>query len=105
MYSQTNTNPIPAEKLLSMLAEAQAGKEAALAEIYETYFLKIYRFIYYRVNHKETAEDLTEDVFIKAFKKLDGLKEVDAFEGWLYQMTNNKALSKWSSSKIWITSQ
>jgi len=43
--------------LEQILRQAQAGSDPALTQLYNTYFERIYRFIFYRVSHKETAED------------------------------------------------
>ena len=43
------------EALAILLANAKDGRQEALAEIYELYVKKIYRFIFYRVSHKEVA--------------------------------------------------
>ncbi len=81
------------------LRQAQAGSETALADLYNTYFERIYRFIFYRVSHKETAEDLTEDVFVKIFKKLRDLEQLGAFEGWLFQIARNQVIDYYRRKK------
>ena len=50
--------------------KARHGDQGAFGEIYNQFFKKIYRFIYFRVSHKEAAEDLAEEVFLKAYGKL-----------------------------------
>ena len=50
------------EILLPLLAKAKQGSQGAFGEIYNLYFKKIYQFIFYRVSHKEIAEDLAEEV-------------------------------------------
>jgi RNA polymerase sigma-70 factor, ECF subfamily len=43
----------------------------AFERVYQKYYQKIYNYFWYRVGfHKETAEDLTQDTFTKAFNKL-----------------------------------
>ena len=81
------------------LRQAQAGSQTALADLYNTYFERIYRFIFYRVSHKETAEDLTEDVFVKIFKKLRDLEQLGAFEGWLFQIARNQVIDYYRRKK------
>ncbi|MBI5530288.1 MAG: sigma-70 family RNA polymerase sigma factor [Candidatus Doudnabacteria bacterium] len=83
----------------SLLEKARKGEEAALAEIYELYFKSIYRFIFYRVSHKETAEDLTEEVFIKAFSKLGSLSGHSSFKAWLYQIARNLVIDYYRQKK------
>lgn len=102
MNSQTNISNIGhlSEGSLRELIElAQAGKTEALAEIYETYFLRVYRFVYYRVSHRETAEDLTEDTFVKAFNGLNNLQNTEAFEGWLFQIARNLVIDYYRKKK------
>lgn len=72
-----------------LLKQAKNGETGAFAEIYNRLFKKIYQFIYFRVSHKETAEDLTEDVFLKAYHKLGSVHTGTSFEGWLYQIARN----------------
>ena len=95
MNDQAHSNEI----LEQTLRQAQAGSQTALTELYNIYFERIYRFIYYRVSHKETAEDLTEDVFVKLFKKLRGLEQLGAFEGWLFQIARNQVIDYYRRKK------
>lgn len=99
MFSNTNTNRISVPNLSEILTRAQAGKEEALTELYNHYFERIYKFIYYRVSHKEVAEDLTEEVFIKSFHGLKNLQQTEAFEGWLYQIARNSVIDYYRSKK------
>ncbi len=102
MNSNTNINNIPLQKLQEVLLKAQAGKEEALTQLYNHYFERIYRFIYYRVGHKEVAEDLTEDVFVKSFRNLKNLQQTGAFEGWLYQIARNIVIDYYRSKKTLV---
>lgn len=85
--------------LAGLLANAQSGQDAALGEIYNLYFKKIYRFIFYRVSHKEIAEDLAEEVFLKAFTKISSVNDSLAFEGWLYQIARNLVIDYYRQNK------
>jgi RNA polymerase sigma-70 factor (ECF subfamily) len=93
------SNQIPAGHFPRILLQAQAGKDDALAQLYNHYFERIYRFIFYRVSHKETAEDLTEEVFVKLFRNLKTLEQPAAFEGWLFQIARNQVIDYYRSKK------
>lgn len=54
------------EKLI--LKRAQKGDREAFAEVYDFYVVRIFRFIYLKTSSKETAEDLTSEVFLKCWK-------------------------------------
>lgn len=99
MNDKAHSNEIPKDQLEEVLKKAQAGSDQALTDLYNAYFERIYTFIFYRVSHKETAEDLTEDVFIKVFNKLRSLSELKAFEGWLFQIARNKVIDYYRSKK------
>lgn len=85
-----------------LVKQARSGLETAFAQIYDLYFTKIYRFIFYRVGHKETAEDLAEDVFIKAFGSLPSLEDDKVFESWLYTIARNKVIDYYRSKKALV---
>jgi len=87
------------EFLLNLLSRAKLGQEDAFASIYNLYFEKIFRFIFYRVSHKEVAEDLSEEVFVKAYTKLSTIEKDDSFEGWLYQIARNKVIDYYREKK------
>jgi RNA polymerase sigma-70 factor, ECF subfamily len=90
------------DALENLLTRAKSGEEEAFGELYDLYFKKIYKFIYYRVSHKEVAEDLAEDVFVKAHTKLSSLSENNSFEGWLYQIARNLVIDYYREKKSTI---
>ena len=75
------------------------GDETAFARIYDLYFDKVYRFIYFRVNHREAAQDLSSDVFIKVWDKLAKIQDTGAFNGWVYQIARNLVIDYYRSRK------
>ena len=81
-----------------LVQNAKRGDEQAFGELYELYFEKIYKFIFFRVNHKQNAEDLAEDVFVKAWSKIKQVNE-EKFGGWLYQIAKNKIIDHYRQNK------
>ncbi len=71
------------------LADAGITKEEFSA-IYDSHAEKIYRFIYYKTLHRETAEDLTSHTFMNALEHMD---QFDPKRGsitvWLYRIARN----------------
>jgi RNA polymerase sigma-70 factor, ECF subfamily len=82
-----------------LVIAAKSGDERAFGQLYDFYFEKIFRFIYYRVSHKETAEDLTEDVFVKAFLRVSTVKP-ESFTGWLYSIAKNIVIDHYRQKKV-----
>ncbi|OGE79125.1 MAG: hypothetical protein A2751_05800 [Candidatus Doudnabacteria bacterium RIFCSPHIGHO2_01_FULL_46_14] len=87
------------QNLEALVLRAKNGDEIAFGQIYDLYFQKVYRFIYFRVNHKEAAEDLVSEVFIKVWDKLDKIQEAQAFNGWIYQIARNLVIDYYRSRK------
>ncbi len=99
MNEQTQTTHIPQDKLTALIIRAQKGDQEAFTQLYEAYYLRVYRFIYFRVSHKETAEDLTEEVFIKIFGSIAKLDKIGAFEGWIFQISRNIVIDYYRKKK------
>lgn len=62
---------------------------ATLDAIYADFHSKLHRFIAGRVPDADTAEDILQDVYLKIHAKMDGLREEDRLESWIYQITRN----------------
>lgn len=88
--------PQQQEKLVK---RALQGDEAAFSELYDLYFDKIYRFVYYRVNHKETAEDLVAETFMRVWNQLAKIENVNAFSAWLFQIARNLVIDYYRARK------
>ena len=70
---------------LTLLARARPLDPDALALIHDTYYSAIYRYIAFRVGERETAEDLTSEVFTRLLTALrDRNAPQNTLRGWLY---------------------
>ena len=73
-----------------LAAAAARGDSDAFGKLYDLYFDRIYRFLYYRTLHRETAEDLCSKTFLKALGALSGFRpEKGSFSSWLYRIASN----------------
>jgi RNA polymerase sigma-70 factor, ECF subfamily len=74
-----------------LVALAQQGDQMAFASLYEQYSPLVYRFLRRRLDGSEQiVEDLTEDVFVKVYEKLDRYVERGLpFTAWLYRIAHN----------------
>jgi RNA polymerase sigma-70 factor, ECF subfamily len=63
-------------------------------ELYEMYYAKIYNYILRNITHRETAEDLTSNTFLKALKYITGNKtgKIENYKAWLYKIATNELL-------------
>lgn len=70
------------------------------AEIYEEYFPKIYRYIALRVHNTNEAEDLTEQVFLKALEASSSFTWRGApISSWLFRIARNRVIDHWRGDK------
>ncbi|GAB4282298.1 MAG: sigma-70 family RNA polymerase sigma factor [Candidatus Promineifilaceae bacterium] len=75
---------------LVLLHRAKQLDEDALTEIHERYYVSIYRYIAFRVNDRQTAEDLTSDVFVRLLTAIrDHSAPRKTLRGWLYGVASN----------------
>ncbi len=74
----------------TLLNRARAMDQEALAQIHETYYDSIYRYIAFRVDDPHMAEDLTSDVFLRLLNALqDKHAPQNTIRGWLYGVASN----------------
>jgi RNA polymerase sigma-70 factor (ECF subfamily) len=79
------------QAVAELVSKAQQGDQTAFADLYEQYRPLVYRFLRRRLDGSdEIVEDLTEDVFVKVYEKLDRYVERGMpFTAWLYRIAHN----------------
>jgi len=82
----------------NLVQAAKSGSQSAFAELYDAYIKKIYNFIYYKTLHKDVAEDITSDVFLKAWKNISQLQG-DNFSAWLYSVARHAVIDYYRACK------
>ena len=90
----TSGRPVTEPDASDLVQSAQAGDSGAFAALYEEHAPTIYRFLRRRLTGPdELVADLTADVFVKAYEKLDGYQERGLpFSAWLYRIAHNQMI-------------
>lgn len=71
-------------------------------EIYDEYAEPIYRYIHYKTCHRETAEDLTSQTFLKAMEKWHQFNSAKGtLSSWLYSIARNLITDHFRSGAKW----
>ncbi len=70
----------------------QAGEIEAFDEIVHRYRRNVYRMAYYFTHNCEDADDISQDVFLKVFRSLNGFRGNSTFDTWLWRITTNTCL-------------
>ena len=76
------------------IAAATAGDRRAFERLYRTYGQRIYALCLRMCGDQGTAEELVQDVFVRAWQKLDTFRGDAAFGTWLHRVAVNIALSR-----------
>ena len=77
----------------SLVLQAQKCDQEAFAKLYEQNFDKIYRYISLKVGNNTEAEDMTQQVFIKALQSISSYKWKDVpFSAWLFRIAHNQVI-------------
>jgi RNA polymerase sigma-70 factor (ECF subfamily) len=77
-----------------LLARLQSGDEGALADLSDAYSSKIYQLAFRYLRNKEDAEEITQDVLFKVYRKVDAFRGDAQLSSWIYRITFNAAMSR-----------
>ena len=86
----TTTTPGTSAELASLVNQAQEGNRSAFTQLADRFHPDIFRMVFYRLRSRVDAEDITQDVFLKAFQKIASVKEAAKFRGWLFSIALNR---------------
>ena len=80
--------PAKADDLERLILRAQRGDKEAFGEIYRHMYPAVGKFIYYKIGDRSVVEDLSNDVFLAAWRSLPNFRG-GPFEGWLFRIARN----------------
>src|SRR5258708_17207502 len=90
MKSQKAPEPIPEEA--QYIAQARRGDKHAYRVLVQNYQDRLFRLVLSMVPKREQAEDLTQEIFIKAYFALPKFEGSSAFYTWLFRIASNQCL-------------
>jgi RNA polymerase sigma-70 factor (ECF subfamily) len=90
----------PIGKVIELVGEAQRGSRRAFDGLVEIFHEEIFRMVFYRTRSEMDAEDLTQDIFIKAHRNLAKLKNPGCFRGWLFSISINCVRDFYRKKKV-----
>jgi RNA polymerase sigma factor (sigma-70 family) len=75
-----------------LIHDALRGNQSAYKQLLKKYHDAIFNVIYRIVHDRDQVEDLTQEVFVKAFASLKNFNEEYAFSTWLYKIATNSSI-------------
>lgn len=96
----TDTDGIDVE-VIDLVDRAQRGDGAAFTALYDRYIDQIYGYVYRRVRHRQTAEDLCGDVFLRAYRRLETFEWQGVDLGaWITTIARNRVHDHFKSARF-----
>jgi RNA polymerase sigma-70 factor (ECF subfamily) len=89
---QTGTEEIHPD--VALVDAARKGDQAAFEKLVRQYDRQIFRVAQHITQNREDAEDITQDVFMKAYGKLDQFQGNSKFSTWLTRIAVNESLMR-----------
>jgi RNA polymerase sigma-70 factor (ECF subfamily) len=83
-----------------LLSRLQSGDERALADLADAYGAKIYQLAFRYLRNKEDAEEVTQDVLFKVYRKVGEFRGDAALSSWIYRITFNAAMSRLRTARF-----
>ena len=86
----TNRTADTSTQLVVLVNQAKDGNRSAFARLVDQFHSDVFRMVYYRIRSRSDAEDIAQDVFLKAFQKISTVKDAARFRGWLFSIALNR---------------
>jgi RNA polymerase sigma-70 factor, ECF subfamily len=95
-----STDQVDGDEVADLVARAQDGDPNAFGEIYDRYSETVYRYIYFRVNNAQLAEDLASETFLRALRRISSFSwQGRAFGAWLVTIARNLVVDHFKSGR------
>ena len=74
----------------SLVRQAKDGDNHAFSRLYETHFDRIYRYVVFKTGDRIEAEDMTQQVFLKAYQSISGFNlKGPPVSSWFFRIAHN----------------
>ncbi|MCC3763528.1 sigma-70 family RNA polymerase sigma factor [Glycomyces sp. TRM65418] len=98
--SDPSADQVDGDEVADLVARAQNGDPSAFGEIYDRYSETVYRYIYFRVNNAQLAEDLASETFLRALRRISSFSwQGRAFGAWLVTIARNLVVDHFKSGR------
>ena len=77
-----------------LVARLQRGDQAAVRQLAELYGPRIHQLALRHMKNREDAEEVTQDVLMKVYRKIGAFRGDSALSSWIYRITFNTAMSR-----------
>jgi RNA polymerase sigma factor (sigma-70 family) len=94
LLTMSKTSRLPAHSEHELVAAIRGGNDRAFEELYARYRERIFSFILSKVHDHGRAEDIAQDVFMSALRRLRSSDQTIAFKPWVYEIAKNACIDE-----------
>src|ERR1700753_420439 len=94
LLTMSKTSRLPAHSEQELVAAIRAGDDRAFEELYAQYRERIFAFILSKVHDHGRAEDIAQEVFMSALRRMRGADQAIAFKPWIYEIAKNACIDE-----------
>lgn len=84
----------------ALIARLKGNDPTAMADLERSYRARIHQLAFRYMKNHEDAEEVTQDVLFRVFRKIDAFRGDAALSSWIYRITFNTAMSRLRSAKF-----
>jgi RNA polymerase sigma-70 factor (ECF subfamily) len=99
--SDASAQPRETAEVQRWLDQARAGDQAAFGALVDAHRRLVFRTAYAALGRREDAEDVSQEAFILAWRKLSGFRGDSTFRTWLVTITWRRALDRRRTRAAW----
>jgi RNA polymerase sigma-70 factor (ECF subfamily) len=94
VQSMVLPQPLPVRETAVSSRVTQRQRDAEFERLFDEFSAPIFNYVLRMVADRDRAADITQDTFIKAFRKLDSLADESSRRSWLYRIATNTAIDE-----------
>jgi len=91
--------PFSPAELDELIGRVKEGDVDAFRRVYDVYGKRIVNYVYRLTGSRAEAEDLTQDTFVQAFRKITSLKDNRKFQSWLFRIAQNNVYQQYRGTR------
>jgi DNA-directed RNA polymerase specialized sigma24 family protein len=96
----TTGERLPSGVVAGLVARAKDGDGEAFGQLFDHYVGEVYAFVAVRLVDRQTAEDVTQTIFVRALQSLASCRDDAAFPGWLFAIARNIVTDTYRSNRF-----
>ena len=100
MVSQENQSMRASVSDAELIARAQRGEESAFEALYHAHKRRVYHLCFRMIGNTAEAEELTQEAFLRLFRKIHMFRGDSAFSTWLHRLSVNVVLMRLRKKRV-----